>query len=198
MASNTIIHPFYGEGTCTALSIFGRLKLHMTFKNNSIELIEEFDETSQVLLLRKRRSKSDLGKQNDWTYEVGESEKQFDPNKDAIVESQLNPIFVRQDSPTQLIFRIRHLFHPPEVYSVSIENNSNNKGQSIVVRTSNRKYYKRIEIPEMNFLSIPLESKDLQWKYANNTLIITYCKPNKLVEIEARQRQERQKLNLVN
>ena len=58
-------------------------------------------------------------------------------------------------------WRIRNLKWPKEVYSLEIDHNK----QEIVVRTSNKKYYKRFDIPDMRRLSLKLEESSLAWKY---------------------------------
>ena len=39
-----------------------------------------------------------------------------------------------------------------------------------------------ITIPEMDVLQIPLTESSLAWTHANNTLIVTYNKPRKVLE----------------
>lgn len=53
--------------------------------------------------------------------------------------------------------------YPQEVYSVEIDNNQ------IVVRTSNKKYFKKIDLPDVKTV---LEKPKLTWTYQNQTLII--------------------------
>jgi hypothetical protein len=50
-------------------------------------------------------------------------------------------------------------------------------GQEIVLRTSNKKYYKRFDIPDLKRINIKLEESEIAWKYQNNTVIISYDKP---------------------
>ena len=49
--------------------------------------------------------------------------------------------------------------------------------QEIVLRTSNKKYYKRFDIPDLKRIGIKLEESEIGWKYQNNTVIISYDKP---------------------
>jgi uncharacterized protein YjiK len=53
-----------------------------------------------------------------------------------------------------------------------------------VVRTSNKKYFKRFDIPDMKRLKLTLEESSLAWKYQHNTLLIGYDKPDKILELE--------------
>jgi len=43
----------------------------------------------------------------------------------------------------------------------------------IVVKTKNKKYYKRVKIPDMARKKLTLTEKDLLWEYKNNTLIVS-------------------------
>jgi len=52
------------------------------------------------------------------------------------------------------------------------------------LRTSNKKYYKRIEIPELKKYGLALDDKSISWKYQNETLLITYLKPEVVMKEE--------------
>eukprot|EP00913_Durusdinium_trenchii_P034970 g32712.t1 len=104
------------------------------------EMVEEYDEKTDVLLVRKVRKQTTVGKEGDWVYEVGQAtEAAFDPYSDTLRASSSNPIFLRKDTPEHFQWRIRNLPYPADVYSVSVDHEK----QEIVVRTSNKKYYKR-------------------------------------------------------
>tara|TARA_B110000285_G_C14917702_1_gene511048 strand:+ start:521 stop:718 length:198 start_codon:yes stop_codon:yes gene_type:complete len=62
-----------------------------------------------------------------------------------------------------------------------------------VLRTTNKKYYKRIDIPDMKRLELKLEDSEIAWKYQNNTVIISYDKPEKVIEAD-----KKKKANLAN
>jgi hypothetical protein len=47
-----------------------------------------------------------------------------------------------------------------------------------VVRTSNKKYFKKIDIFDMTRFNIILQKDQLKWTYQNNTLIITVIRMN--------------------
>lgn len=59
-----------------------------------------------------------------------------------------------------------------------------------MVRTSNKKYFKRFDIPDMKRLKLTLEESSLAWKYQHNTLIIGYDKPDKILELEKKKQAE--------
>ena len=118
--------------------------------------------------------------ESDWVYEIGMEEKQFDPEADSIKLNTMNPIFLRKDSESRFEWRIRNLPWPKEVYSISLDHDK----QQIVLRTSNKKYFKRIDIPEMKLLGLQIEDQNVSWKYSNNTLLIGYIKPQEVLDTE--------------
>lgn len=77
---------------------------------------------------------------------------------------------------------------PKEVYTVQAES------LKIVVRTSNKKYFTRIPIPDLDRCGIQLDSSLLDYDWANATLVITYQKPVQILELERKEKEERKKL----
>ena len=75
---------------------------------------------------------------------------------------------------------------PKEVYSLEIDQQK----QDIIIKTSNKKYYKRFDIPDLKRVKISLEESSLVWKYQHNTLIIGYDKPSKILELEKKKQLE--------
>lgn len=60
-----------------------------------------------------------------------------------------------------------------------------------MLKTTNKKYYKRIDVPDMKRAGgIPLEESELAWKYQNNTVIISYDKPDKVMEMEKKKKSD--------
>jgi len=76
---------------------------------------------------------------------------------------------LRKDTNDAYQFRIRNLPYPAEVYSVEVDAEK----QELVVRTSNKKYYKRFEIPDIKRKGLKLEPGKVSWVYTNNTLVIS-------------------------
>jgi hypothetical protein len=158
----------------------GRKKVHTTYPDGS-ELVEEFDERTDVLLLRKSRKATTLGGEAEWVFEVGQAqEKVFDPHADLMRASSSNPIFLRKDTPEHFQWRIRNLTYPANVYSVTVDHEK----QQIVVRTSNKKYFKRIDVEDLARLNLKLKEESLSWKHQHNTLIISYARPIEVVKAE--------------
>lgn len=172
---------------------------------DGVEEYEEYDVVTDELLLRKRRTVNKLGAKSDWEVEVGTDVKGSSKNlqQNLIVESSGAPELLRQDTKEAHVFRIRNLPYPKEVFSVTIEGQGAGDGTSgsasscskkvgeIVVRTSNKKYFKRISIPPMERNSIPLEASHLSFDVKHNTLIITYKKHLAILTAEAALRKER-------
>jgi hypothetical protein len=130
--------------------------------------------------VRKRRGRTVLGKESPWVFEVGIAPQQFNPETGSLGENTNNPQFLRKDSKLNFEWRVRNLPYPPETYSVTVDP----ADRKIVVRTANKKYYKRFGIPELDHLQRPLEDAALRWQHANHTLHITYIKPAEVVQAE--------------
>jgi len=84
------------------------------------------------------------------------------------------------------VWRIRNLPFPRDYFDVRIHNSS-----EIIVRTSNKKYFKRFDIPDMKRKGLVLEASSLSWNHLNNTLIINYKKPAPILIDEEVARKER-------
>lgn len=164
----------------------GRKKIHTTLPDGS-EMVEEYDERTDVLMLRKVRKEAVLGKEAEWVFEVGQAPEQaFDPHSDFLRASSSNPIFLRKDTPEHFQWRIRNLSYPASVYSVTVDHEK----QQIVVRTSNKKYFKRIDVPDLGRLGLKLDDEKLSWKHQHNTLIISYARPPEVAAQEQKALQE--------
>jgi len=179
----------WGPSTSTAIVAGDWRKIHTTFTETGVEMVEEYDFSTDDLLIRKIRSKTGLGAWGSWNFEVGEPVSKLNPHSDLMLESSsLNPMFVRQDLPTHFQFRIRNLPYDYDNYIIGIDDAT----QEIVLKTKNKKYYKRMSIPDLkmcgNSSEARLQKSNLEWKHANNTLIISYLKPAFILEQEARNR----------
>lgn len=132
-------------------------------------------------MVRKRRGRTALGGEGQWEYLVGDPQgaSAAEPAT-SLRESSVNPIFTRKDVRNAFQWRIRNLTYPKEVYSVTLDAND----RTITIRTSNKKYYKRFNIPEMDQLKLPLDARFMTWTHNNNTLIISYAKPPQVMAAE--------------
>ncbi|XXQ33649.1 Protein DPCD [Plasmodiophora brassicae] len=165
----------------TSIVSGGRRKVHTTFPDGR-EMVEEYDVRTEDLLVRKTRGKTILGAQQDWQWDVGKPASTAAMPASGIRESPHNPVLVRKDTHDTIEFRIRNLPYPQDVYDVSVDEVS----QTIIIRTSNKKYFKRITVPDVQ----GLRTRDLTWHWGNNTLVMYYRKPADLIANEQKQRAE--------
>ena len=149
--------PAFPEGTkSTTMTSGGRRKVHYTFPDES-EMVDEFDVQTDALVVRKRRSRTLLGGQGEWSFEVGEPSARVTIEGDTLRPSAANPVLVRVDRPHAFEWRIRNLPYPKATYSVSIDHEQ----RQVVVRTANKKYFKRIDIADLDRARLPLEEAPL-------------------------------------
>ncbi|KAM3865442.1 protein DPCD [Diretmus argenteus] len=179
------------SSTKTALIHDGKRKIHYLFTDGK-EMTEEYDLKTDELLVRKWRSKSTLGAEGQWQIEIGESLTSAYTSLDleVIKENCLNPIFMRKDTKTSFQWRIRNLPYPKEVFSVSVEPSE----RCCIIKTSNKKYYKKFGIPDLDRNQLPLDSSALSFTHANNTLIVSYMKPKEILTLEQELLRELKKL----
>jgi hypothetical protein len=97
------------------------------------------------------------------------------------------PLFVRLDTPTHFQFRVRNCPWEYDNYTFDLDESN----QEIILRTKNKKYYKKFNIPDLKIGGDAgkLSLKFLNWKHANNTLIISYVKPPFMLELDKKNRQ---------
>ncbi len=99
-------------------------------------------------------------------------------------------MFVRKDTDRFFQWRVRNLPYPTENYEISI----NHADRKVVIRTKNKKYYKRFNIDELDLLGAPLDQGALTWHHANNTLVVSYQKPEEVIKADQKDKVERRKL----
>ena len=172
--------PLWPEGTkCTTMSTGGRRKVHYTFPDEG-ELVEEYDLQTDELMVRKRCTKTVLGAKGDWVYEVGEPPARMTIENDLMQPSNVNPALVRKDRVNAFEWRIRNLPYPKPTYSVTVDSDA----QQLVLRTTNKKYFKRITIDDLVRARLPLDDSLLTLTHENSTLIVTYRKPPAILKAE--------------
>ncbi|KAF5395327.1 hypothetical protein PHET_12389 [Paragonimus heterotremus] len=142
-------------------------------------MVEEYDVKSHCLLSRKWKRKTPLGGDGPWEFEVGESPSLF-TGMEEISEANTNPRFGRSDTSKAFQWRVRNMPYPLSVYSVQVDSNDN----TLVLRTTNKKYYKKFDIPDMKRLNLPLSQDAITLNHANNTLLISYTKPDEFLQYE--------------
>ncbi len=161
----------------TSIVSGGRKKIHSVFVDGS-EMVEEFDVVTDELLLRKLRKPNPLGGEGEWIVELGGEAARTVRNvdRDMLVEVAGAPQVVSQDASDKHVFRIRNLPYPKDVYAVTVEFDGPKSHGEIVVRTSNKKYFKKLAIQEMVRLGLTLDKDAVSWSHSNNTLVIEYKK----------------------
>ncbi|XP_029368206.1 protein DPCD isoform X2 [Echeneis naucrates] len=163
----------------TALIHDGKRKIHYLFADGK-EMAEEYDLKTDELIARRWRHKSTLGAQGQWQVEVGEPlptpVASFEC--DAIQENCSNPVFMRKDTKSSFQWRIRNLPYSKDVFSVCVEPSE----RCIIIKTSNKKYYKKFNIPDLDRSRLPFDCSALSFTHANNTLI--YKKPEEILTLE--------------
>ncbi|XP_077427007.1 protein DPCD [Vanacampus margaritifer] len=175
----------------TALIHDGKRKIHYLFGDGK-EMAEEYDLRTDELVVRKWRHKNTLGAQGQWEVEVGEPPVGPAASLDAemLTENCSNPVFMRKDTNNSFQWRIRNLPHPKDVFNVSVQAPE----RCIVIKTSNKKYYKKFGVPDLDRSQLPLDSSALSFTHANSTLIVSYKKPKEILTLEQDLMKELKKL----
>ena len=166
------------NGTRTYLINGDFIKFHTVFKDGS-EIVEEYGIYSEELESRRVKKIGMTGKEQ-WTTEIGEEIKPRSNDEFLIKENENNPLFIRKDSPKEFQWRIRNLKGDADNFMVECDKDK----QQIVIRTKNKKYYKRFNIPDLERLNIKLDESLMKVNFVNNTLIISYTKPKEALEAE--------------
>ena len=166
------------NGTRTYLINGDYVKFHTVFKDGS-EIVEEYGIYSEELESRRVKKIGMTGKEN-WTTEVGEEIKPRNNDEFLIKENDNNPLFIRKDTAKEFQWRIRNLKGDADNFMVECDKDK----QQIVIKTKNKKYYKRFNIPDLERLNIKLDESLMKVNFVNNTLIISYTKPKEALEAE--------------
>ena len=74
----------------------------------------------------------------------------------------------RRVTKTALEWRIRNLTYPKNIYSVTAEDDG-----TLTVKTSNKKYFKKIVVPDLERIGLKPEQDRISFTHQYNTLIIT-------------------------
>ena len=81
-------------------------------------------------------------------------------------------MFIRKDTDKDFQWRIRNLNYPKDNFMVELDKSKDD----ILIKTVNKKYYKRFDIPDMKRLKLTLDQSLLKINFQNNTLIISVRK----------------------
>ncbi|XP_050075570.1 protein DPCD [Anopheles maculipalpis] len=155
-------------------------KVHYRFPDGR-EMAEEYSTDTGVVLRRAWKNKTVLMQKEEWTIELGESiPVGLKENELMLKESCSEPILSKRVTRNAIEWRIRNLPYPLSTYMITCDENDG----TVVVRTCNKKYFKKIEVPELKRCNIVPKQDGLNVVHKNCTLIITYKKPPILLEME--------------
>uniref|UniRef100_A0A182K688 Protein DPCD n=1 Tax=Anopheles christyi TaxID=43041 RepID=A0A182K688_9DIPT len=155
-------------------------KVHYRFPDGR-EMAEEYSTETGVVLRRAWKNKSALLQKEDWIIELGESiPTGLNENEVMLKESCSEPLLTKRVTRNAIEWRIRNLPYPILTYAITCEE----KDKTITIRTSNKKYFKKIQVPEFQRCNYLPKQDDLNVVHKNATLIITYKKPAILLEME--------------
>ena len=126
----------------------------------------------------------------EWITEIGDSPVVKRDDEFLIKENDNNPIFIRKDTQTDFQWRIRNLNSDKDNFIVECDKDK----QQIVIKTKNKKYYKRFNIPDLQRMKINLDESLIKVNYINNTLVISYKKPQEILNKEKETLEEIRKI----
>ena len=167
------------NGTRTYLINGDFIKFHTVFKDGT-EIVEEYGIYSEELESRRVKKIGMTGKEQ-WITEIGEEIKPRSNDEFLIRENDNNPLFIRKDTQKEFQWRIRNLKGDADNFMVECDKDK----QQIVIRTKNKKYYKRFNIPDLERLNVKLDENLMKVNFVNNTLIISYTKPKEALDSES-------------
>lgn len=160
------------------------------------EMVEEYNLDTGVLSKRAWKTNNTIYKKVEWEVEVGDpfSEK-VDENIDqiGIKESENSPFVAHRITKLKLEWRIRNLPYDISVYQVTVDMNE----KVIIVRTTNKKYFKKIPILEYQRLDVKPNSYSLKFSHAHNTLIITLDKAAEYIAHEKQIQEELKNVKVI-
>ena len=126
----------------------------------------------------------------EWITEIGDSPVVKRDDEFLIKENDNNPIFIRKDTQTDFQWRIRNLNSDKDNFIVECDKDK----QQIVIKTKNKKYYKRFNIPDLQRMKINLDESLIKVNYINNTLVISYKQPQEILNKEKETLEEIRKI----
>ncbi|XP_058462355.1 protein DPCD [Malaya genurostris] len=155
-------------------------KVHYNFTDGT-EMVEEYSTETGMVLRRAWKLRSDLIRKDNWEIELGEHiPKQFQSNEMLLSEATTEPFLSKRITRNAIEWRIRNLPYPLNTYTITCDG----AAHMVTVRTSNKKYFKKIVVPEFQRCNFEPKVEDLMLRHQNQTLIISYKKPPILIEME--------------
>ena len=180
---------------------------------NDTSIVTNRREKCQELKLISRKWKTPTGLNNNpfatcdnsWEYEIGEVTKHNTTDNNNTYTSASAQAGSRQNQlmtlnskcPTWhmdatkdlLLFKVRNCPWPLENYEAVIDDNT----QEIILRTKNKKFFKRFKIPALSRLNERPCKTLISLSHANDELVLSYIKPKLLLNIENKEKKELEK-----
>ncbi|XP_049540100.1 protein DPCD [Anopheles darlingi] len=145
------------------------------------EMFEEYSIETGMVLKRAWKVKSRLIRKEEWEIELGDticpSLVETEPN---LKEAETEPVVWKRITRNFIEWRIRNLPYPLATYTIIC----NGTSRTLTIKTSNSKFFKKLEIPEFHRCMFEPKREDLTVKHRNSTLILSYKKPLVLLEME--------------
>ncbi|EQC29135.1 hypothetical protein SDRG_13167 [Saprolegnia diclina VS20] len=178
----------HSGGNSAVVVAGGRKRLHTTFADG-VELVEDYTKDGPPeLLVRRWKTTTALGGDGRWEYEIGEPLPAEGRSRDiGLAPSSTQPTFLCREAPAHWEWRVRNLPYPKETYAISIDDDV----QTISIRTSNKKYFKRFQIPALVRQNQRLDAAAISFTHESNTLVVRYKKPDAVVAVERQVLRER-------
>lgn len=161
-------------------------KIHYKFPDGG-EMAEEYNLATGVVARRAWRSAQNLtkGPSAEWTLELGDTVRELNPSAEQFVvkESLTEPILSKRVTRVNLEWRIRNLPYALQTYEVAPfgVDEIGERRYAIVVRTTNKKYYKVIPVVELQRCETVPQASNITVQHQSNTLIITVRKSGDLL-----------------
>ncbi|CAH1398308.1 unnamed protein product [Nezara viridula] len=157
-------------------------------------MAEEYNLDTNIVLRRAWKRGKNLSKKSQWEIEVGDPEPDtLSLEAIGLKENSNTPYIIKRITSTALEWRIRNLSYPIEVYSVLADPDN----KCIIVKTSNKKYYKKITVPDLERVNLVPDQKRIEYTYKFGTLIITYKKPPEVLKLERQVLEELQNVQTI-
>mgnify|MGYP000223746102 CR=1 FL=1 len=169
------------DGTMIVTALQNRQRVSVKFPSGA-EMVEEYSTETGTLEFRKWQWKNKYGRSSGWVVEIGSNEDGTAAADLALARS--NPVFIPMDHRAAFEWRIRNLPYPIATYQLTVDDEK----QELVLRTTNKKYFKRFAIPALKRHGIPLDKVNIAMHHAHNTLVIRYRKPLTILEYEREHR----------
>ncbi|GMH79234.1 hypothetical protein TrLO_g14965 [Triparma laevis f. longispina] len=171
-------------GVTTALKVAGRLRVQTSYGKTGVERVEEWG-ADNTLLMRRWRSVDTLDNAQAWEFEIGDAAPNANNNTPMSMSvSSINPSFHPRNSSKHFLFHIINVPWPIDNYTVICDSDKN----ELILRTHNKKYFKRFKIPSLVRLQIPHDEQSLTLEHRGenneNLLIISYLKPPQILIVE--------------